>query len=505
MSDRGADLPAWPGPATSDDQGRFTLRGLGRGPTFVLVVEDPRYAPSSIAIQTEETTDVSRVGAQETLIKVGPGNEPEPISITLLPRRTVAGVVTYADTGAAVPRAAIMIGTLQYEADAQGRFRAAVPGVGVHYYRSLVQAQSPDGPPYLIAEKQIEWPSAVVEQSVNIALKRGVVIRGKVIEEGTGRGVAGAMVRFTPYTLGRGPSYDVSIAAATGPDGSYRVAAAPGPGHLVVQAPDDDYVLHELGGYGGPLEVQPGRSRFYAHAYRTLDLKPGAAEQEVNVTLRRGMAIHGRAIDPEGRPIQDGWVVSHVTVSSGLLNGWKLWSLTAGNNRIQVRDGRFALHGIDPDVETPAYFLEPRRKLCATVRFSGKATAKLLFTVRLEPCGAARARLIDADGKPVARYPASRASSMIVTPGPPSQPAAGPNEPAGGLLFADELSVVRLDPVNYGADFQSDAGGRLTFPSLVPVLCTASSTARRRLLGSCPGFSRSSRSSRARFWNWVIS
>jgi len=133
-----------------------------------------------------------------------------------------------------------------------------------------------------------------------------------------------------------------------------------------------------------------------------------------------------------------------------------------------VRNGRFVLHGLEPDTEVPAYFLEPRRKLGATARFSGKSAANGPVTVRLEPCGTARARLITPDGTPLARYPASGLLSMIVTPGPPSRRPSRRNEPTGGPLFADESTVARLDPVNYGADFQSDAQGRLTFPALVP-------------------------------------
>ena len=40
----GATSPAWPGPAISDDEGRFTLRGLGRGLMCRLFIDDPRFA-----------------------------------------------------------------------------------------------------------------------------------------------------------------------------------------------------------------------------------------------------------------------------------------------------------------------------------------------------------------------------------------------------------------------------------------------------------------------------
>ena len=54
-----------------------------------------------------------------------------------------------------------------------------------------------------MAFKQGEWPKGAIEQSADIALLRGVVVRGKITEEGTGRPVAGAVVRVTSYRLSR--------------------------------------------------------------------------------------------------------------------------------------------------------------------------------------------------------------------------------------------------------------------------------------------------------------
>ena len=59
------------------------------------------------------------------------------------------------------------------------------------------------------------------------------------------------------------------------------------------------------------------------------------------------------------------------------------------------------------------------------------------ITVRLEPCGAATARLVDPDGKPVAgRIYATSRITMVVTPGPPS---IAPGRPR--LLSADEADL----------------------------------------------------------------
>jgi len=458
------DLPAWPGPAISDQEGRFTLRGLSRDLLVRLIIDDPRFALPYTMIQTAENVDARQPIPFFSTIKVDPGPDPKPIAIALQPAQTVVGRVTYADTGQPVPHALVASGPFYSEADTDGRFRVSTGPAGTN--RFGVRALSPDGAPYLMAAKQGEWPKGAVEQSVDVALTRGAVVRGKITEEGTGRPVAGAVVRVTSYPAPGGVPPSFSIPAATGSDGAYRVAAPPGPGYLVVQGPDDDYVLHEFGADGGMYVARPGRRRFYAHAYRAVDLKPGGPDHEVDLTLRRGAALRGRAVGPDGQPIRDAWVCSRLMLRTQPDGGWKLWILPQDHSRSQLRDGRFVLHGLDPNtaVEVPAYFLEPERKLGATARFSGRSVADGPVTVRLEPCGTARARLVTSDGKPLDRYPARGLASMVVTPGPLVQGVQAKDGP----LFAEEAGVTQLDPVNYGTDFQSDAQGRLTFPALIP-------------------------------------
>ena len=135
-----------------------------------------------------------------------------------------------------------------------------------------------------------------------------------------------------------------------------------------------------------------------------------------------------------------------------------------GSGRGQVRDGRFTLHGLDGDVEVPVFFLEPDRKLGATVRFSGKSASGVPAAVRLEPCGSAKARLVNHEHKPLDRYSASSLITMIITPGSPVGRKPAKDDP----LFVDESALYDQDPVNYSRDFQSDAQGRITFPALIP-------------------------------------
>ena len=71
-------------------------------------------------------------------------------------------------------------------ADAEGRFRAN-PGSGAE---GSVTAYPPDGQPYLANSKSIEWPKGAITHSADLALPRGVMMRGKVAEHGSGRPVA---------------------------------------------------------------------------------------------------------------------------------------------------------------------------------------------------------------------------------------------------------------------------------------------------------------------------
>ena len=125
---------------------------------------------------------------------------------------------------------------------------------------------------------------------------------------------------------------------------------------------------------------------------------------------------------------------------------------------------RFAVHGLEPGTEVPVYFLEPTRKLGAVVNFSVKLAASGPVTVRLEPCGAAKARVVDASRKPVAGHQLRGIVTMVVAPGPPYSRA----KDQAGRIAADEAELNQIDAVNYKTELVADAEGRLILPVLIP-------------------------------------
>jgi hypothetical protein len=165
------------------------------------------------------------------------------------------------------------------------------------------------------------------------------------------------------------------------------------------------------------------------------------------------MPVRGRVIGPDGQPVEDAWMISRVCLFPSAA-AWLSWR---AHHHGSVRSGRFELHGLDPNTETPVYFLDPVHKLGAAASFSGKPAPAGSATVRLQPCGTARARLVDTGGKPIAGYGGSRGSrlvSMVVT--------------APHLFRHQESTLAVIDNINYGDGPVSDAQGRIAFPALIP-------------------------------------
>ncbi len=445
------DLPAWPRPATSDADGRFTIRGAGRGLRVGLVIDDPRFARQRTHVDTDSSS------------------ESKTVTMAVEPARIITGRVTYADTGKAAPHALVGIliqgddGTSTWagdiETDDQGRFHFN-PGSGPRYWFS---AFPPEREPYLNVQQKLEWPKGAIEHSVNLALTRGVLVRGRVTDEGSGKPVAGARIGY--YS---NPDFDLQSGArnsraVTAADGSFQFGVMPGPGYLTVLGPGEDYVLREIG-QRMALAGQPGGRRIFAHAFHHLTLKPGSPDQDVAITLRPTPAVKGRVVGPDGQPVRNAQVIGRVILQPT----WIAFLFWTGSYRDAVRDGSFAVHGLPADAEVPIYFLDAKHSLGATAMLSGRSATDGSINVRLQPCGAARARLVDPDGKPVPRSRdayGSHMTMMVVTPGP----IRGSQDPADqGCLAADQDFVAEFDPIHYPKGLVSDARGQLALPALIP-------------------------------------
>jgi RNA polymerase sigma factor (sigma-70 family) len=428
-------LPAWPVPSLSDVDGKFAIRGAGRDLRVILAVDDPRFARQQVSIDTD--------GAPES----------KPLKIALEPAKIIKGRITDAGTGKPIPHAPVRIASLthgasninEFQADAEGRFRANPLSAD----RYGVSASAPEGRPYLSVEKYFNWPKGAVEHSMDFALPQGVVIHGKVTEEGSGRPVAGARIRLARRLFDKSGASNGQTASDA--NGSYRLAALTGPGYLTVLGPSDDYVLRDESGDSVlPQGASAGGRRFYAHAFIACDPKMSDQSVEINVALRRGVTVIGQVVGPEGQPVHDAWMISRFFLHPSY-GAWLVWS---ARDHGSVASGRFTIHGLDPNAEAPVYFLDPLHRLGATVNISGKSASRAPVIVQLAPCGAAKARLVDATGKPIVGYRASSLITMVVNP--------------AVLGAGDRATINGIDAINYANGPVSDDQGRVIFPALIP-------------------------------------
>jgi len=448
---RGSALPAlpeevraWPKAVTTDSQGRFVLPGVGRGLYASLAVRDPRFAQQRIEFQTDDR------------------DGPKEVSAALHPATIIEGRVLAADTGLTIPDAVIAVrsssgigggmATTKFRADSQGRFKIN-PYAG-DYFR--MHAFAPAGQAYVAREFEFAWTKGAVKKEIDLTLARGVLLRGKAIEEGSGRPIAGASVQFFAMHQSGDVVDDCEEIVASLDDGSFQVAVPPGKGHVMVLGPTLNYIPQQIA--GGKLfgSGHPGGWRFYAHAIIAYDVKAGESVHELTATLRPGKTLRGRLAGPAGEPVQDAVVLTRQQLDPINLT-WQPY------NFIQTRAGRFELPGFDPEKAAPVYFLDADHEWGAVVELSGNQASEE-HRVQLRPCGQAKMRFVGPDGKPVAKLPVWPFVQLLMTPGPSSSGRCD----LGQSLNSDAAYLVNVDFKHHPTDRVTDADGRITLTALIP-------------------------------------
>jgi hypothetical protein len=359
--------------------------------------------------------------------------------------------------------------------DAEGLARV-VPWVD---RRFRVNVSPPDDEPYLAQDSaEFDWPRGAERHRVELKLQRGVIVRGRVVEEPSGKPVAGARVAYF-QTSRDNPLYQgetVVPPTVSKVDGTFNIVVPVGPGHLLVHGPTPDY-LHLTTSHG-ELGMGTGPNRpLYPDALAGLDLKPEAATHDVTLRLRRAVTVAARVTGPDGEPVAQAIVLGRSyaphdgdRVPSSPSHGG-VESLLAEMNRairdinesspfhggaksLAVRHGRVDIPGLDPEKSTTFYVLDRKNQLGATVELSGKSAAGGPVPIRLVPCGSAVVRYKDELGKPVAGHEPD-SLVLVVTPGAEDQANAA-------IEF-----LANLDPQrNRGSETGAD--GRVTFVTLIP-------------------------------------
>jgi RNA polymerase sigma factor (sigma-70 family) len=330
------------------------------------------------------------------------------------PTRPVEGVVRDRDTGKPLAGVTIraLIGSarvhmggdpyIETTTDEEGRYRL----VGLtREGRHELEAFPPPGQPYLPVARTLRATTGLDPATVDFALKRGVLIRGRVTDKETGRPVPALVewfafmdnphLRETPGLLSdrRANSHG---GVRTAKDGSFTLLALPGRGLIAAKAAD----MEEEGRYimalgadqiKGPQKGDSFRTEPHtcdASHFNTLaEVNPAkdAESMVCNLVLDPGRTVTGTIVDPDGQPVKGARIDS--------LGG--IW--------FQEQDlptAQFRIPGVDPKHPRAFYFRHRGRDLGAAVLLKGDEPMPV--TVRLQKCATITGRLLDSDGLPYA-------------------------------------------------------------------------------------------------------
>jgi RNA polymerase sigma factor (sigma-70 family) len=411
------DPPVIP-PVRSDADGKFVIAGIGRERVGCLQIEGPTIETKRVHVRTRPGP-VLRVPEYKN-------SQGEPTTIygatfehVAGPTRPIEGVVRDLDTK--IPLAGIMVfceatfgnpvDYVQAITDAQGHYRLvglprgregnllALPPVDFPLSlkrQAAIELPRDEDLPYVRARVKVGEPGGTGTFKLDINLKRGTWVSGRVVEEDTRKPRRAQLEYFVfvdnPHLrdypdfgwLGPHPHF-------TGQDGAFHFVAVPGPGVLAARATTDEY----LKGVGadafkhksenGLLETRP----HYAapsnyHAIVEIDPAPGTASMNRDLLLERGRALNVTVLGPDGKPLTGNQV-------AGLkdMGYWETPSPEAST---------YPILSLKPGKGRAVTFLNSKRGLSGELILRGDESKPQ--TITLQPWGVLIGRVVDSDGQP---------------------------------------------------------------------------------------------------------
>ncbi|MFO0812562.1 MAG: sigma-70 family RNA polymerase sigma factor [Gemmatales bacterium] len=336
-------FPEWinsPFSVKSDADGKFVIRGLPQGAKVHLQYNHPQYASSSRELYllpgfSDSGTarhKLTATGMNQAFYKAHPNHSVEYgaeiiplysgpfLALTLRPGAVLAGTATDSE---GKPLSGVRVSL------AGGNHLYTRTGADGKYSISGVAKAST----YMIRTAGFDCYLPGIASAVHrdvgpirldLRLRRGSILKGKVIDARTGQGVKShVQVRPTPSNpIINKPDVEQLVTATTDDAGNFQLVAHPGD-VLVVASPyaisegkPSPYVpaqilpTHSSLLQSNRLNPTPSRVTFHGqgktydlgYAYQLLEL-PSDTETSTELTLTRGLERPLQLLDPEGRPV----------------------------------------------------------------------------------------------------------------------------------------------------------------------------------------------------------
>ena len=391
--------------------GRFQLAGLGRERIAQLFISGPTIAVTEVYAMNRDGADV-RLHSQVMGKPAPQVIHARRFTSSMVPTKPVEGVVCDQDTGR--PIAGLTLHAGVYEArrlspdpgieattDAQGHYRlTGLPKAPA--YRLVVEQA--EGKPYHKISFRVPAGSPAFEPvTFDVALKRGILIRGRVTDKATGKPAPGYVHAFVfrdNPAVKEFPGYGEYNNIAYIPikdDGRYEAVGLPGRNIIACRS-------HDLRRYRGAVgtETIPGYNRQYRtfdtlplnchddnyHLLAEVNIDPKAESATLDLQLDPGRSLTVHAVDPEGVPI-GGTKVKGIT------------DLFSNALEYDQESPKIEIHALDPSKPRRMIVTHLGRKLIGTAYLKGDEPGPV--NIQLQPWGTITGRVVNDEGQPLNR------------------------------------------------------------------------------------------------------
>lgn len=386
--DRG---PAFlPNPIQTDQNGQFDFEGVAPSGVFAtLRLTHPEFAVEELTVSTSS-------GYEPTEALKGFSIQPLPTSFkhSMIPAKPVVGRVTDAETHLPLEGMGVEVipmgrhggHPIQTRTDRDGRYRVS-DREGQNYFVTVFP--DPESG-YLPSERGgIRWPVGETELHLDFALRRGIPIRGKVVDEETGLPISNAGVIYQPR---RGnpnvkPNDDFRNPNLTDASGRFTLLGARGDGVVVVEAPSDQYIRQTV----SPVDFGH-TSSIHVHGLTRFEIPADGDAPELLVKLKKGFPFQVRAVGPDGSPLDlvQGWCQE---LKARLIDNWV--------QPQEFPNGLFQLPGAEPGRTYRIFLTDRKLKLAAVAEIKADPSRNTPVEVKLEPTASIQGRVLDQDGTPI--------------------------------------------------------------------------------------------------------
>jgi beta-lactamase regulating signal transducer with metallopeptidase domain len=386
---------------STDADGRFSIAGIGRERLIRLKV-------TGSTVQSKEITVVTRSTAP---FQVTCGRGSTDWGITLYygstfthaaaPTKPVFGVVRDTDSGKPLTGVKIecnrtsefpVLGSkgIETTTDEQGRYRLVGLPKGRGNQILVVPAK---GQPYLAAGLEIPDTPGLGPVTLDIGLKRGIVIEGRVIDKQSGKPLK-AFVEYHAYddnpAVDTAPGFraaQVRHQYQTEPDGTFRVVGLSGRGLVAAMysGGGKGYLqgvgLPKVLSMGDTLPVVPNGMLGFFNTLADIDPPPGAVTFHRDLALEIGATRTVRVVDSQGRALAGARIKLHPFV---------------GELSPPQPNAEFPVETLRSDEIRPLLAYHDGSKLAGSVEVSGGDTGTVVL--KLQSWASLVGRLVDADG-----------------------------------------------------------------------------------------------------------